>query len=247
MTLKNTFLSTILALAATFTLASCHSSQNATGLTGNQTTDNTAYVATPGEWTTLSCPVKVALKSPSSMSASGRAQMVRGKCIFVSMRMLGFEVATLYVDNDSVVVADKFNKRYFATGFTDMREKYNLSISTLQDVLLGHKVNLPDYKGLTIEMDLSEEDADMLSSLTFIPSNADNIYFTFGTPTTSGDVKMTTTVNANTKIKNKDAALTLTWEPSKASFDTDVNPTPTDTKGYTKISLSAITSMLKAK
>jgi hypothetical protein len=262
MTLKNTILITILTIAATLSLTGCHSSKNATGEwsdTSNLTnlisqssndgtnTSNVAYVTTPGEWSTLSCPVKVALKSPTSMSASGRAQMVRGKCIFVSMRMLGFEVATLYVDNDSIVVADKFHKKYFSASFSDMRQKYNLSISALQDVLLGRKVNLPNFNGLTIEMTLPSDDSDIMSALTFIPANAENIYFTFGTPMTAGDITMTSTVNVNTKIKNKDAAVTLTWEPSKASFDTDINPTPTNTSGYTQISLSAITSTLKAQ
>jgi hypothetical protein len=182
------------------------------------------------------------------MTASARAQMVRGKCIFVSVRMLGFEVATLYADNDTVVVADKFNKRYFATGYSAMREKYNLSINTLQDVLLGRKVNLPNYAGLTIEMTTPSDDSQIMSSLTILPTNADNIYFTFGTPMTVGNnIQMTSTVNVNTKIKNKDTAVSLTWDTNKATFDTDINPTPTNTNGYTQIPLSSITSIIKAQ
>ncbi len=236
-------------------LWSCHSSQNATsnvdnvlpieGLAKNaQTKSGTAM---SGTWSTINVPVKVALKSPSSMSVSGRAQMVKDKCIFISFRMLGMEVATLYADNDSVVVADKFNKRYFSTSYTPMRERYNLSIGMLQDVLLGQPVNISNIGGVSISEEKASDDATTLTSLTVTPVAMEPIVFTFGTPLASDNIVIPSTVTVDTRFNSKDIEAMLTWDVSKAKFDTDIAPTPTQTAGYTRISSSALTSLLKTR
>lgn len=96
-----------------------------------------SVAAAYGEWTELSVPVKVSLSSPKSISGSGRAYMRRGQDIYISIRLLGFEVATAYVDSDSVMIADKINRRYIAEPLSRILGNGNLTISDVQDILLG--------------------------------------------------------------------------------------------------------------
>ncbi len=90
-----------------------------------------------GEWTQLQVPVKIKLNSPEKFSISGRAYMIRGKRIYISLRILGMEVATADIEGDSVWVADKFNKRYIAEDIKSIMGGGDISISDLQDLLLG--------------------------------------------------------------------------------------------------------------
>jgi hypothetical protein len=237
-------------------LWSCHSSQNAIAdadnvpyiesiVKGGQTKPSSSVVS--GSWSTINIPVKVALKSPSSMSVSGRAQMVHDKCIFISFRMLGMEVATLYADNDSIVVADKFNKRYFSTSYTPMRERYNLSIGMLQNVLLGQPVNISNIGGVSISEEKASSDASTLTALTVSPVDMEPIVFTFGTPLSSDNIVIPSTVTVNTRFNSKNIEAMLTWDVSKAKFNSDIAPTPTQTAGYTRISSTALISLLKTR
>ena len=84
-------------------LAACHSSRKAT------VADNGIY-----RWHTLEVPVKVSVEKPLSLSCSGKATLVRDSVIYVSMRMLGMEVAYLYADADSAILCDRFHKLYIS-------------------------------------------------------------------------------------------------------------------------------------
>lgn len=96
-----------------------------------------ALVAGYGDWECVDVPVKVELKSPSRISLSGRAYMRRGKDILISMRFLGMEVATMYITRDSVYATEKLHKYYVAESIADLMAGYDVSVSDMQDALLG--------------------------------------------------------------------------------------------------------------
>ncbi len=89
------------------------------------------------DWKELSLPLKVMIKSPAQLAVSGKVYMRRGKDIYISMRMLGFEVASAYIDSDSVRVADKINKRYMAEPISKVLAGAKLTVADIQDLLLG--------------------------------------------------------------------------------------------------------------
>ena len=64
------------------------------------------------DWQDVTMPVRVSVTAPKSISLSARAAMKRDKWISISVRMLGFEVASLFVDKDSVHVIDRYHKKY---------------------------------------------------------------------------------------------------------------------------------------
>lgn len=126
-------------------LVGCRSGKDTVG--GNQSLLNNsattltqraeALIAASGEWTELNVPLKVEIKSPFSISGSGRAYMHRGQDIYISIRVLGFEVAVVYIDNNTVNIADKFNRRYLSEPIGDILGTASITISDIQDILLG--------------------------------------------------------------------------------------------------------------
>lgn len=116
-------------------------------------------------WTDLYVPVKLELTEPSRMSISGRATIVRNKSIYLSLRMIGMEVATVYVDADSIFATEKMHRQMLAVGFDRALGK-RLTVGELQDLLLGEPGapvgKLP--KALSYTAD-SQDDGNVVVSL----------------------------------------------------------------------------------
>ncbi len=89
-------------------------------------------------WSDVYMPVNLRLQQPSSLSVSGRCTMVRGREIHLSMRVLGMEVAVVYANTDSVYAIDKFHKMYLAESLGNILKGYDITISDIQDLLIGH-------------------------------------------------------------------------------------------------------------
>ncbi|MCM1484563.1 MAG: DUF4292 domain-containing protein, partial [Muribaculaceae bacterium] len=88
-------------------------------------------------WQKLRVPMQVSVESPVQAGMSGVAVMERGKSINLSLRVLGMEVAVLYLTGDSIIVLDKWNKRYVAEDLTKFLGSFPINISNVQDLLLG--------------------------------------------------------------------------------------------------------------
>lgn len=88
-------------------------------------------------WTDVSVPVRVSMTQPSKFSCSGVLKMRNGKDISISMRMFGFEVASLYADTDSVIVCVKAMDMYFSESIAGLSDKYGITLADLQSLLLG--------------------------------------------------------------------------------------------------------------
>lgn len=88
-------------------------------------------------WEEINVPLKVAVKEPTKVSVSGRIYMRRDKDIYITLRVLGMEVANMYVSSDSVFVTDKLHKYYIAEAISDIFAGASLTIGDIQDALLG--------------------------------------------------------------------------------------------------------------
>lgn len=99
-----------------------------------------SYAALTGpykDWQTLEVPVKVNIASPVKFSCSARMQMIRGRWLGISVRMLGFEVAYLTADNDSLHAYVKVQKRYVSESISRLFASSGYNLSNVQDLLLG--------------------------------------------------------------------------------------------------------------
>lgn len=127
-------------------MPSCRSKSNVAGgdsaLTGQQE---------EAPWQNVSVPVKVELLEPVAFSISGRATMVRGEYVLVSMRMLGFEVGQVYVTPEELdIVVKQLDKMWIQQPIGERFHKLGLPFSTLQDALLGDEAaieRLPESLG----------------------------------------------------------------------------------------------------
>lgn len=96
-----------------------------------------ALCAGYGEWQDVSLPVKVTLTEPKSVGFSARATMKRNEWISLSVRMLGFELASVWIDNDSVHAVDKYHKLYLSESVNKIFAGAGVSIGNIQDLLMG--------------------------------------------------------------------------------------------------------------
>lgn len=124
-----------------------------------------AMTSAYGLWQDVQMPVRASIRSPFSISASGRLTMVQGKLIHISVRLLGMEVAVMQVTPDSVFVVDKFHRYLIAEPTEKLTARTGLTVGDMQNALLG-RAFLPGQGAATASMSsrltLGEEDG-MLS------------------------------------------------------------------------------------
>ncbi len=88
-------------------------------------------------WTDLSVPVKVSVSKPKKVSVSGTLSMVYGKVLSLSLKMLFFEVGTVYIDTDSVLVVSRPAGAYYSESLDRFTASTGFSLSDVQSLLLG--------------------------------------------------------------------------------------------------------------
>ncbi len=136
-------LAAVVIVAAMIT-AGCSSQRKATlPVTGAEVTTGSpverlaaAYAATDG-WTNFYAPFGLKISSPMSLSVSGRATMVRDRSILLSVRMIGIEMAQLYIDNDSAFFVDKYHRCYCSLPTATLTAAAGITLGNLQDMMLG--------------------------------------------------------------------------------------------------------------
>lgn len=106
------------------------------------------------EWADLYAPVTLRLESPKSLSVSGRATMVNGKDILISLRMLGMELAVIYINEEKVYAVDKIHKQYIEENLGSLLSGVDITISDVQNILLGRLTSLG--KGIVNRADASD-------------------------------------------------------------------------------------------
>lgn len=100
----------------------------------------TAYdslTAAYGPWNDVEMPVSLSMEKPTHLSASGKAVMVYGEAISVSLRKIGFEVARLYLDNERVVLLSKPLRIAYEEDFDVFRSITGMNLADVQSALLG--------------------------------------------------------------------------------------------------------------
>lgn len=230
-----------------------------------------ALAQTAGEWNELNLPVKVELKSPFSISGSGRAYMRRGQDIYISIRMLGFEVLVVYIDSKTVNVADKFNHRYLSEPIDQLLGNVSLTVADIQDLILGRvfvngigtfsasmldKVSLarssdsqwtitPKNKVAGASYSFSVDNAtNVLKSLNvFIDRRTFTCNYSAEALTQCGRFMSDARVQA--KVNGKDIDALLRWNFSGAKFEVSESVKWKTPSGYTRINAADLLKDIK--
>lgn len=92
-----------------------------------------------------------------SVSATASIVIRKDSLVWMSVRKLGFEVARVQINQDSVFVINRLSNEYMIQGLEYLASSYNLpaNLKTIQAILLGNPVFLN-----TRDMKLEEEEAN---------------------------------------------------------------------------------------
>lgn len=88
-------------------------------------------------WTDLTVPVKVSMTKPKKMSVSGTMTMAYGKAVSIKLRMLFIEVATVYIDNESITAVSGPAGIYYTETMERFTAATGLDLRDIQSLLLG--------------------------------------------------------------------------------------------------------------
>lgn len=100
-------------------------------------------------WTDVSMPVKLELKEPKRFSISGKASMVYGKSVYMSLRLLGMELGAIYVDTDSIYILSKMQRMAYVESLDYFSKNFGFALEDIQSLLLGQAF-VPGKGALTL-------------------------------------------------------------------------------------------------
>lgn len=238
-----------------------------------QQTPQQRYVSvcqTYSDWQDVSMPVKLSLNTPKSASFSARAAMKRNEWINISVRMLGFEVASVWVDNDSIHAIDKYHKRYVSESVTSLLAGTALTVADIQDLLLGRgclisanggtftSAMLPNFSFESTEVGLIvtptvqptaynygyilAPDANNIKAASVAVDDEKSATITYSNFLTSTAGNMA--ANADIVLNaSKQVSASVEWSLSSAKWNVGESRTWKQPSGYTRISAE---SLLKA-
>lgn len=106
------------------------------------------------KWKNVAVPVKLELLEPQRLTLSGRATMVRGEYVYISLRMLGFEVAQIYLTpQEADVVVKQLQKMWIQEPIGDKLGRIGTPFTVIQEAMLGEPdaiSSLPEKLDLTV-------------------------------------------------------------------------------------------------
>lgn len=220
--------------------------------------------ATYGDWQDVAMPVRISLTQPKRVSFQAKATMKRDQWIHFSVRLLGFELASVFVTNDSVHAIDKYHKLYLSESLSKLIGGADITIGDIQDLMLGRgfiagaeegTFTIPMASRLKFEQITEgmlitpmqkpqafdygfilypEANYVMAASVSVGDRYAGTATYSDFTPTS---VAGTFAATANLSIvKGKKADATLKWDIMSAKWNKGENRTWKQPKGYDRIS-----------
>lgn len=88
-------------------------------------------------WQDVEMPVKLSLEEPTGFSASGKAVMVNGRGMSISLRKLGFEVAVLYIGPEDIIMVSKPLRIAYRESTERVTAATGMTVADIQSALLG--------------------------------------------------------------------------------------------------------------
>jgi hypothetical protein len=223
------------------------------------------------QWRDVEMGLKISLTSPIKQNASAKAYMSRDKYISISIKMLGFEFASLWMDNDSIVVIDKYHKKYLSEPTASVLGSSNITIADIQDLLLGRAFIVGH--GTATTADRTKFDFEQADNGWYILPHDQPEKFNYGFLAsltanalrgTVIDVKDFGTVQAyysdifesrtcgwfaqEVNIENskgKKVAATLKWDLNSSKFNAGINKSCRIPEKYERITMQQLNAILK--
>ncbi len=261
-------------------LGACSSSRNAASTPdlpiggarpGTRQHDTPVLNAVYSDWQSFYAPFTLNMNKPSSLTVSGRATMNYDQATNLSLRVLGFEVAVMYMDHDSVFVADKVHKYLAAAPMSAVTDRTGLTLADLQCLLLGRMVYpgrgtvpasgidklfsrsqsvggtvLTPRKGIKgIDWTYTLTDGS-LAGLSVAPGVIEPVVFKFADFVTSPSGTVAQEVAVDARIRTKQVDASLSWSMDRAEWNSQRTAQRPTFRGYTRIGADALLNALKS-
>ncbi|MDE6109609.1 MAG: DUF4292 domain-containing protein [Muribaculaceae bacterium] len=277
MTRLFTLLSLLILLAACATSRKTASAPASSGaevpveVAGNATAQQlyASLTATCTPWQSVQIPVRASLRSPMSVSASGRLTMVRDSLVHLSLRMLGIELAVVSVDNDSVRVFDKFHRYYMAESTAALAGRTGITLPDMQSLLLG-RAFVPGHGTVTpamatdLTLSRTQDGALVITPSAALPYSLEmqarrlsdghvalcELKVVAGSRTatftiTPCDVPscggaLASAIDIDARLGQRALSAALTFTPDRAEWNTNPSLQLPSTRGYTRVNLSTL-------
>ncbi|MDE6301802.1 MAG: DUF4292 domain-containing protein [Muribaculaceae bacterium] len=225
-------------------------------------------------WTDVYMPFSLRCSAPMSINLSGRATMVAGECIYISLRMLGLEVGQVWIDTDSVFVSEKLGKTLVAEPLERLTVRTGLGIRDLQALMLGQAFYpgsgaLTDARKAASEFSVTTKDDNLimtprrtpegavwyftvapdltLSELTVEPSGMKPFIALFSDFIDSEAGRMASSVSIEGAAASRNIDATLVWSPEKARWNQSDTPSKPSWRGYRRMTARDMLDALKNK
>lgn len=217
----------------TIILSSCHSTK--------KTTTEQYLSQVENQWQDVSMPVKCKLVKPKNISVSGKATMIRDREIKISLRMLGFEVAGLYANEDSIYVYEKLNHTMIAEALSKIENQTGITLSDMQHILLGQQCR--PHSKFDWHYTMSNETPSWPECLTVGVAGSE-IICSYSAPlaTPAGLISPTASIAVEFGKQALDAS--LEWSLESASWNSGLSTSFQIPKGYRRISAAQLIKAL---
>lgn len=212
--------------------------------------DYDAMVAACRQWQRIRVPFTLKILAPQKASIGGTATFDRGNSIYMSLRMLGMEVAVVDINSDSLCIAEKMNRQYLSVPVASALGGLDASIDNIQDLLTGRAFILgadsltlalrdrfkisatapgepwlltPRKQPSGAKYSFAVNPAGSLAIMTVDTSGGQRANATFGSPVITDTCgPFASSVLVTTKLKDKDLELIIEWDFGRAKFDNEV-------------------------
>lgn len=275
-----TIIRTFTLIAVIIGLSACSSRRNAPGASSTVNRADLkglppveALAATYAPWQTFYAPFSMQCSRPLALSVSGRATMVRDRYIYLSMRLLGFEIASAYVDTDSAYVADKYNKTLVVEPLSAITARTGLTLGDIQDLLMGRafypgrgtlcSINKPQtlfapvaQENMTLLVPQKTADgvswffnvdsSPSLRRITIEPEGYSPFLVDFSGIVDATAGAIASDVMITGRIGTRDIEAMMEWNLDKAKWNESVSDPNPSYKGYRRLSAGRLIDALKS-
>ena len=226
-------------------------------------------------WNSYSTSGKISISGALSFSTSMQLNMVKDKCISISIRpVLGIEVAKVFINTDSAVVVNKIQKVYTSIDLKDLAHILPVDINDIQDIILARIFSLNDgtlnsdnikqfmvshdgrNNGILISprnnsnrfsYEFSLNENKQVEMLSVYPTGSTKQYTAkYSSHASSTTGSEAENITIDTTIKDKDLSLELYMNSSRTKWDINVEESLSINKSYNKVSVIEFISMLKS-
>ena len=217
-------------------------------------------------WNDIVVPVELNLIQPKEFSITGKATIIKDESIYISILLLGFEAANIFINNDSIYATYKMGRIYLAENIKNLVKGYPIKLGDIQDMLLGRafivgegtinasmeknislkrndenwiltpKSNIPNVN-YNYTFDLKN---NLLKLLTIFIENSNPILcnYDYYSHTSIGHVAQETTISAT--IAEKPLKASLRWNFNNARYNSGAKTSWKKPNGYQKVEASTL-------